>query len=404
MVAGSFASTQCFSAGASFSHHSLGPFARKPNRRATPLRGSPVNSLAILWAQYGPYHLRAAALSRLAGPVVIHALELANNSQDYPWDRPASGVNLLTVCPGAVAERLPSGEVFRKVRRALAELGVQVCLLPSYSPKQSLAALLAAKSLGVRAVMMNESHAGTSRARGLSAFVKRRLVGLFDAALVGGQPQKRYFASMGLPEHKIFTGYDAVDNDYFARKADEVRRQCSVVRGQYGLPEHYFLSLGRFVPKKNLGTLIRAYRRFLDASPLKQTHLVMVGSGEEEPALRALCAELQLPTCNHPALSPQRSAPSLLLPGVHLYGFRQINENPAFYALADAFILPSLYEEWGLVVNEAMACGLPVIVSQTAGCAEDLLEPGSPSGISPEARARMNSQAWFPSFGRMDLC
>ncbi|HEY1787128.1 MAG TPA: glycosyltransferase family 4 protein, partial [Verrucomicrobiae bacterium] len=66
---------------------------------------------------------------------------------------------------------------------------------------------------------------------------------------------------------------------------------------------------------------------------------------------------------------------------VHFYGFRQIQENPVFYSLADAFVLPSLYEEWGLVVNEAMASGLPVIVSETAGCAEDLLEIGLPCGL-----------------------
>jgi glycosyltransferase involved in cell wall biosynthesis len=66
-------------------------------------------------------------------------------------------------------------------------------------------------------------------------------------------------------------------------------------------------------------------------------------------------------------------------PGVHFYGFRQIDENPVFYALADAFILPSLWEEWGLVVNEAMASGLPAVVSETAGCAEDLLRPGRPT-------------------------
>jgi glycosyltransferase involved in cell wall biosynthesis len=65
-------------------------------------------------------------------------------------------------------------------------------------------------------------------------------------------------------------------------------------------------------------------------------------------------------------------------PGVHFYGFRQVAESPVFYALADAFVLPSLWEEWGLVVNEAMASGLPVVVSETAGCAEDLLRAGRP--------------------------
>jgi glycosyltransferase involved in cell wall biosynthesis len=77
---------------------------------------------------------------------------------------------------------------------------------------------------------------------------------------------------------------------------------------------------------------------------------------------------------------------------VFFYGFRQIEENPVFYALAEAFVLPSLKEEWGLVVNEAMAAGLPVIVSRTAGCAEDLL---------PEATAsrRMEHGAWSMESG-----
>ena len=69
---------------------------------------------------------------------------------------------------------------------------------------------------------------------------------------------------------------------------------------------------------------------------------------------------------------------------VFYYGFRQIEENPVFYALAEAFVLPSLKEEWGLVVNEAMAAGLPVIVSHTAGCAEDLV----PASGSMEHGAR----------------
>jgi glycosyltransferase involved in cell wall biosynthesis len=354
---------------------------------------APLN-LAIVWAQYGPYHFaRVSALRKAAGPMKVHALELANQSSDYAWSRSRGGENLITLWPGSIAENLTFRQVFRRARRVLGELKVDVCILPSYSPKQSLAALLAAKSLKIRTVMMNESHAGTARARGTAALVKRRLVALFDSALVGGNPQKRYFASIGLPEERIFTGYDAVDNNYFSDRADEIRARAPEIRTQFALPEHYFLSLGRFVAKKNLGTLIRAYRKALNANHSSRTHLVMVGSGEEESALRKLCSELRLPVYEKAksgsAKNETKKQEAEEAPGVHFYGFRQIEENPVFYALADAFILPSLWEEWGLVVNEAMASGLPVVVSETAGCAEDLLMPGrvaAPARMSVDQR------------------
>jgi glycosyltransferase involved in cell wall biosynthesis len=348
-----------------------------------------MNPLAILWAQYGPYHFaRYTALKQQAGTGNVQAVEMASLTSDYGWERSAAA-DLITLCPDRVAERLPFWRVFRGARRTFAELKIKVCILPGYAPKQSLAALLAAKSLGLRTVMMNESHAGTARARGVGAWVKRRLVGLFDAALVGGQPQKRYYASLGLPAEKIFTGYDAVDNDYFAGKAKEARSQESELRNKYALPEHYFLSLGRFIAKKNLSTLIRAYCQFLNHQPSAKTHLVMVGSGGEESSLRTLCQELQLPIYDKtaPQIANRQSSIGNEPPGVHFYGFRQIEENPVFYALADAFILPSLWEEWGLVVNEAMASGLPVVVSETVGCAEDLLEPGGPLESHPPEMA-----------------
>jgi glycosyltransferase involved in cell wall biosynthesis len=334
--------------------------------------------MGVLWVQYGPYHsARFAALQKLAVPARVYAMEFSNQTSVYGWNRSHVPPGLITLCPGAVAEKLPFWRVFREARRTFAGLQLDVCFLPSYAPSQSLAALLAAKSLGIRTVMMNESHAGTARAKGLAACLKRRLVALFDSALVGGQPQKRYLVSLGLQEKMIQIGYDTVDNDFFDAQAAHVRSRHSELRNKYHLPEHYFLSLGRFVPKKNLAALLRGYQQVLVTRPDSQTHLVLVGSGEEEAAMRALSQELHLRVYDKISAGyegstlPTKPEP----PGVHFYGFRQINENPVFYALADAFILPSLYEEWGLVVNEAMACGLPVVVSETAGCAEDLLVP-----------------------------
>jgi len=229
-------------------------------------------------------------------------------------------------------------------------------------------------------------------------------------------------------------------------------------RKAYGLPERYFLSLGRMVEKKNLSTLVEAYARFARASgersnaetgnlnrsgaeiaegkpelpetadggdaaatnaencklsrglgrqPSGKTEhcppgLVFVGSGELEGALREQARSLGLRVIDRTGLrvqetkrrkdeetkSLQKQADDCKLTtddsavqrgAVYFYGFRQIEENPVFYALAEAFVLPSLKEEWGLVVNEAMAAGLPVIVSRTAGCAEDLVPKATAS-------------------------
>src|SRR5262245_41527389 len=117
-----------------------------------------MKSIGILWMQYGPYHLaRLQALRRWAYPITVQALEISNRSRDYGWERSPVDANLITLIPNATAECSSFGSVFRLVRRELKKSKVEVCLLPSYSPKQCFAALLATKSLGVRAVMMNES-------------------------------------------------------------------------------------------------------------------------------------------------------------------------------------------------------------------------------------------------------
>ena len=340
-------------------------------------------SLGVLWSQYGPYHFaRISALKSHAASQTIHALEIASRTHDYEWSRSGATVNLITLFPGDVAERLSFWRVFFRIRKSFAQLKLDVCFIPSYSPKQPLAALLAARSLGIRTVLMIDSHKGTMRTRTFGTWLKRRLVGLFDAALVGGSPQMTYVESLGMHRDNIFVGYDAVDNEYFARRAAETRSREAELRHRYDLPARYFLSLGRFLRKKNLGTLIRAYRRFLDSAGGTKTHLVMVGSGEEETNLRMLCDELRLPVYNKMAskIDVRESSTADSPPGVHFYGFRQIEENPIFYALSDAFILPSLVEEWGLVINEALSCSLPVVVSETVGSAEDLLPAGSPPG------------------------
>src|ERR1700729_746913 len=216
------------------------------NRSATSgARHSLVLSMAsfgVVWSQYGPYHFaRVAALKSHADTHTIHALEIASRTADYQWSRSGATVNLITLFPGAVVEELSFWRVFFRTRRSFAQLKLDVCFIPSYSPKQPLAALLAARSLGIRTVLMIDSHQGTMRTRRLGTWLKRRLVRLFDAALVGGAPQMTYVESLGMHRDKIFVGYDSVDNEYFARRAAETRSRAAEFRHLYDLPERYFL-------------------------------------------------------------------------------------------------------------------------------------------------------------------
>jgi glycosyltransferase involved in cell wall biosynthesis len=389
---------------------------------------------AVCFGQFGPYH--HARVSALQGAVHLRNEQLVSGASSAirvlpvqisattrcgSWTDDASEIGgkckgLRTLCDQLEDEVDPK-EVYIKALRLFRAHHVDLAFLPSYSPARLLALFAAAKTLGIRTVMMNESHAGTDRARGWKKQLKRQIVKRFDAALVGGEPHKRHFSSLGIPEAKIFTGYDAIDNLYFVRRAAEVRAESNAYRSQYGLPQHYFLSMGRMVEKKNLFTLLEAYGQYVQAAlrekredaavPTPPISLVFVGSGEDEERLESTAQAMGLRTFNRRSAGPTSMAEGIGLPGhdqtldgdqgsVFFYGYRQIDENPIFYALSDVFILPSRQEEWGLVVNEAMACSLPVIVSSTAGCAEDLLPIGSPTP-DQSLEERSNGYVFDPS-------
>ena len=336
------------------------------------LRGSPV--VALVWAQFGPYHFsRLAHLERLLGPGVVIGVEMAKRTSTYQWERGVVGSEIVTLVSSKTAEELSAVEVYRQALKLFLRERVNVVLIPSYWPSSSLGVLLAARAVGARAIMMNDSHARTAKAKGIFALVKRTIVRQFDAALVAGSPQVRYFSSLGLDRNKIITGYDTVDNGFFENRSREALSSAEKIREELGLPGRYFLNIGRMEQKKNLETLIDAYQQVRSDLGADCPRLVLVGSGRLENPLRRRCLEYGL-NVMHVTARPSVGFSSNA--DVYLMGFRQIGDLPAFYALATAFVLPSREDEWGLVVNEAMACGLPVIVSKAAGCAEDLVQPG----------------------------
>ena len=325
--------------------------------------------IAILFDRLGPYHwARLQAAARLFRVV---AVETCAVTREYQWkriDEPRAFDRVTLFDDVSDGRNLKRERLRQKLTKALREADPAVALIPGWATPASLIALEWCLRNQRPAVVMSESNAFDEKRYTLAELIKRIVVSSFSAGLAGGQLQREYLVTLGLPRNRVFTGYDVVDNEYFRRKAEEVRSRRSEVRQKYGLPENYFLASARFIEKKNLSMLIRAYaryRRFADSREDGQRttdnrpwDLVLLGDGPLKADICRLISDFRLH--GH----------------VHLRGFIQYRELPPYYALADAFVHASTTEQWGLVVNEAMATGLPVIVSNRCGCMPDLVAKG----------------------------
>ncbi|MGA3142396.1 MAG: glycosyltransferase [Verrucomicrobiota bacterium] len=352
----------------------------------------------------GPYHhARLNAAGKVAEVFAIEACALDNT---YAWEKLEGAVHFTRI---TLQERDPAGrrekrEFRDRMFRALDKLNPEVVAIPGWSFVDSLSALSWCVSRRKPVVVMSDSTSSDSPRAFWKEAIKRQVVKLCSSAFVAGTPHTEYISALGMPPGRIFLGYDAVDNEYFSKGAEEVRsprkaaeqqrgEQSSVVRGQYGLPENYFLASARFVEKKNLPRLIEAYARYRK----------MVDNGLQDnkttgpSVVSSPVVSSPSPVVGGPVVSGRPSAPwSLVLLGdgplksdlchlisdlglqhsVLLPGFKQYPDLPAYYGLASAFIHASTTEQWGLVVNEAMASGLPVLVSNRCGCAQDLVREG----------------------------
>jgi len=226
-----------------------------------------------------------------------------------------------------------------------------------YNYIASWRSMLWARRNRVRFGLWAESTTRDSRnSYALIEFLKTRFLRGCNAFVVPGKSSIEYLRSYGVPKEMIFTAPNAVDTQFFARRAEVIRAEAARHRQALRLPPRFFLFAGRLVPEKGIFDLLRAYGE-LSPELRKNMGLVFVGDGPARSALFQHAA----------AINPG---------SIHFASFSQREELATYYALADVFIFPTHTDPWGLVVNEAMACGLPVICSDAAGCAADLVENG----------------------------
>lgn len=231
-----------------------------------------------------------------------------------------------------------------------------IIIVSGYYNPSSLLAMLYAKCFSKRIILWCEGNRYEERINypltwAYKAWFVRNCIGY----IVPGKASFEYLLSLGAAAEKIWIAPNAVDNDYFSQACDKYREAKDAFKKTKGYPEKIVLYVGRLVDQKGILDLLMAFQ--IISAWQSNLGLVLIGNGDGQARYRDFCK-----TNN--------------MRNIFFEGFAYQEELPAYYAIADVFVLPSRSEPWGLVLNEAMACKLPVICSNVTGAAEDLIING----------------------------
>ena len=238
-------------------------------------------------------------------------------------------------------------------------------LLQGWHLKAFLQALASAKRLRLPVMVRGDSQLETPRSA-LKKLVKAAsypmFLRLFDAALYVGERSRAYWTHYRYPRERLVFSPHCVDTAWFSNRATV--RAAEELRGRLGLSRDRKLALfaGKLVPFKRPLDLVAAAAR--TRAEGREVEIMVAGAGPLEAELIAAARAADVP--------------------IHPLGFRNQTEMPAVYAAADVLVLPSDGREtWGLVANEALACGKPLILSDAVGAAPDLAADGTAGRVFP---------------------
>jgi glycosyltransferase involved in cell wall biosynthesis len=329
----------------------------------------------------GPYH--HTRFQAAAAVMPLEVLETRPASQEYPWQfeaAPAYPLHRLSGHTGPESDPPPAA-LDRQLQELLEQRRPSAIVSVGWADRAYQRLLLQAHRRRIPLLIVSDSRLRDQPRSPLTEGLKRQLLRGYAAAMVAGSESRAYLHRLGFPAGGIFEPWDVVDNRFFEQAAAEA-----------GPRQPRFLCVSRLVPKKNHQGLLQAFATYQRQGG--GWGLQLVGSGPLLPAIEAQVAALPAPG------------------RVQLLPFCQLPELGRLYGQASAFVLASTSDQWGLVVNEAIAAGLPALVSEACGCAADLIghdvsgwcfDPQQPHALaalmhaaehqSAPARARMQAAA-----------
>ena len=300
--------------------------------------------VGLLWTQFSAYHVdRLEAVGqRMGGRARVLAVEVAPGSKVYAWEPSGDvrGTEKIQLFPGQVYEAISPLRRFWRQLRVLRRCDVAFIGV-AYSEPDIIFLAFALRFLGVKVVMMTASKFDDRPRRASREFLKRLVLSSYHSAIVGGCRQHDYVRFLGFRKRPVLPGYNTVS-------MRRVREQASDAP-QTSYAERAFIFVGRFVDKKNIETMLEAYAAYARTAGAQARPLAMIGDGPLRPVLDRMCAELGIADL------------------VKFTGFLSAPQVSARLAAGVALVLVSAEEQWGLVINEAVAVGLPIIASFEVG-------------------------------------
>ena len=304
--------------------------------------------ILIVLRNIGPYH-QSRFESLVNANLKVYAFETRPESKEYLWSSSNSFKYQVIKFPKSIypEKDISNKEIDFFYKKNISQIKPDAIVSVGWADRSYQRLLIFANSKKIPCIIVSDSIIKTEKSKKRFFFkeiLKKIILRGYSSAFVAGKESKEYLIKLGFEKEKIFYPWDVVDNIFFEKMNTKLKKS------EY----KYFLCVSRFLERKNLFNLIKSFSNYQKEGGI--WGLKIIGSGNLYLKLKKYAENI---TNNEK---------------IEIINWLQISELVDYYKNASGFILPSHFDNWGLVVNEAISSGLPCIVSQNCGCAVDLIK------------------------------